>query len=70
MCGAMRFSNSWLMRSFTRHAFRSALASSTGSRVLREPDADAAATVAFGVAARDVARETFFFFGGITPVRG
>src|SRR5688572_16796592 len=54
MWGAMSESNSWFIRSLTRHALTRAFARSTGARELRAPGASAIAGVDFGVGDREV----------------
>ena len=52
MWGAMSESNSWFMRSLTRHALTRALARSTGTRELRAAGAGTIAGADFGVGDR------------------
>lgn len=54
MWGAMSESNSWFMRSLTRHALRRARARSTGARELRVTGAGAIAGDDLGVGAREL----------------
>src|SRR5687768_4672127 len=62
MCGATRFSSSWLIRSFTRQALSRAADRTTGSRVLRGAVGGAMMGVALGVATREAALAGCFFF--------